>query len=53
MEEDEEDHSKMADSGLGGCDKCEGNYKLVRACSCQSFEDTANVCDKRYLQIIT
>lgn len=40
-EEDEEDHSKMADSGLGGCDRCEGqeNVKLNRACSCQSFED--------------
>lgn len=40
-EEDEEDHSKMADSGLGGCDRCEGqeNLKLNRACSCQSFED--------------
>lgn len=40
-EEDEEDHSKMADSGLGGCDRCEGqdNAKLKRTCSCQSFED--------------
>lgn len=46
-EEDEEDHSKMADSGLGGCDRCEGpeNAKLKRACSCQSFED-ATACIK-------
>lgn len=43
LEEDEEDHSKMADSGLGGCDRCEGqeSSKLKRACSCQSFEDAA------------
>lgn len=40
-EEDEEDHSKIADSGLGGCDRCEGQdaAKMKRACSCQSFED--------------
>lgn len=46
LEEDEEDHSKMADSGLGGCDRCEGNNKMTRACSCQSFEDAANMYDK-------
>lgn len=46
VEEDEEEHSKMADSGLGGCDRCEGNEKLTRACSCQSFEDANNICDK-------
>lgn len=42
-EEDEEDHSKMADSGLGGCDRCEGQEgsKMKRTCSCQSFEDAA------------
>lgn len=41
QEEDEEDHSKIADSGLGGCDRCEGQdaAKMKRACSCQSFED--------------
>lgn len=40
-EDDEEEHSKMADSGLGGCDRCEGQEqsKMKRACSCQSFED--------------
>jgi pleckstrin homology domain-containing family G member 4 len=48
-DEDEEDHSKMADSGLGGCDRCEGNGKLTRACSCQSFEDATIACDKRYV----
>lgn len=47
IEEDEEEHSKMADSGLGGCDRCEGNEKLTRACSCQSFDDATNACDKR------
>lgn len=48
-EDDEEDHSKIADSGLGGCDRCEGNDKLIRTCSCQSFEDTNNVCNKRFV----
>lgn len=48
IEEDEEDHSKMADSGLGGCDRCEGNEKMTRACSCQSFDDATNTCGKRY-----
>jgi pleckstrin homology domain-containing family G member 4 len=47
VDEDEEDHSKMADSGLGGCDRCEGNEKLTRACSCQSFEDATLACGKR------
>lgn len=46
-DEDEEDHSKMADSGLGGCDRCEGNdSNLKRACSCQSFEDATLACAK-------
>lgn len=49
IDEDEEDYSKMADSGLGGCDRCEGNEKMVRACSCQSFEDATNACDKRWV----
>lgn len=46
-QDDDEDHSKMADSGLGGCDRCEGNDKLVRTCSCQSFDEAGNVCSKR------
>lgn len=46
-EEDEEEHSKLADSGLGGCERCEGNEKLVRVCSCQSFEEVSNMYDKR------
>lgn len=47
-QDDDEDHSKMADSGLGGCDRCEGNDKLVRTCSCQSFDEPATACSKRY-----
>lgn len=47
-QDDDEDHSKMADSGLGGCDRCEGNDKLVRTCSCQSFYEPASACNKRY-----
>lgn len=39
MADEDEDHSKMADSGLGGCDRCEMNDKLVRTCSCQSFDE--------------
>lgn len=39
MTDEDEDHSKMADSGLGGCDRCDMNDKLVRTCSCQSFEE--------------
>lgn len=45
--DDDEDHSKMADSGLGGCDRCEGNDKLTRTCSCHSFDESATVCSKR------
>ncbi|XP_035910129.1 uncharacterized protein LOC118511319 isoform X3 [Anopheles stephensi] len=44
-EEEDEELSKMADSGLGGCDRCEGNTKLERTCSCQSFDDPKNVCN--------
>lgn len=49
-EEEEEEQSKMADSGLGGCDRCEGqdNPKLNRSCSCQSLEDDAAVCVKSH-----
>lgn len=46
-QDDDEDHSKMADSGLGGCDRCEGNEKLVRTCSCQSFDEAGNAFNKR------
>lgn len=45
--DDDEDHSKMADSGLGSCDRCEGNDKLTRTCSCNSFDESATVCSKR------
>lgn len=45
--DDDEDHSKMADSGLGSCDRCEGNDKLTRTCSCHSFDESATVCSKR------
>ena len=38
---EEDDHSKLTDSGIGGCSQCEGNLDLLRSCSCQSF-------DKRY-----
>lgn len=48
-EDDEEEHSKMADSGLGYCNRCEGNEKLIRTCSCQSFEDPTNASSKRYV----
>ncbi|XP_055619314.1 uncharacterized protein LOC129764351 [Toxorhynchites rutilus septentrionalis] len=44
-DEDEEEQSKMADSGLGGCDRCEGNEKLERTCSCQSLNDPKNGCN--------
>uniref|UniRef100_A0A182R0Z4 DH domain-containing protein n=1 Tax=Anopheles farauti TaxID=69004 RepID=A0A182R0Z4_9DIPT len=44
-DEEDEELSKLADSGLGGCDRCEGNAKLERTCSCQSFEDAKNVCN--------
>ncbi|XP_058457064.1 uncharacterized protein LOC131434407 [Malaya genurostris] len=43
-DDDEEEQSKMADSGLGGCDRCEGNEKLERTCSCQSLNDPKNEC---------
>lgn len=45
-DEDEEEHSKIADSGLGGCDRCEGNPKLARVCSCQSLNEAGQMCDK-------
>lgn len=48
-DEGEEDHSKMADSGLGYCERCEGQGKMTRACSCQSFDDPTNTSSKRYV----
>lgn len=45
--DDDEDHSKMADSGLGGCERCEGNEKLIRSCSCQSLDEPTTICSKR------
>lgn len=45
--DDDEEHSKMADSGLGGCERCEGNDKLIRTCSCQSFDEPTTACSKR------
>lgn len=37
--DDDEEHSKMADSGVGGCFRCEIDDKLMRTCSCQSFDE--------------
>lgn len=45
---EEEEQSKIADSGLGGCDRCEGNPKLSRICSCQSLNEAGNLYDKGY-----
>lgn len=47
MEDGEEEQSKIADSGVGGCDRCEGNPKLTRVCSCQSLNEAANLYIKR------
>lgn len=46
-DDDEEDHSKQADSGLGYCEQCEGNEKMIRSCSCQSFDEPTNASSKR------
>lgn len=48
-DDEEEDHSKLADSGLGYCEQCEGNVgeKLTRSCSCQSFDEPTNASSKR------
>lgn len=46
IEDDEEDNSKKADSGLGSCDRCEGHMtKLMRSCSCQSIDEANNACN--------
>lgn len=50
-EEEEEGQSKIADSGLGGCQRCEANPKLSRVCSCQSLTETTNLYDKRLVWI--
>lgn len=47
QEDDEEEQSKIADSGVGGCERCEGNTKLTRVCSCQSLNEAENLYDKR------
>lgn len=38
--DDDGNHSKMGDSGLGSCDRCEIDNKLIRTCSCQSFDES-------------
>ena len=44
----EEGRSKIADSGVGDCQSCEGNPKLIRVCSCQSLnEETENLYEKQ------
>lgn len=40
--DDEEDHSKMSDSGLGSCGRCDIDTKLMRTCSCHSFDESTN-----------
>lgn len=49
MDNDEEEgRSKIADSGVGECQRCEGNPKLTRICSCQSLnEETDNLYKKQ------
>ncbi|XP_059216434.1 uncharacterized protein LOC106086606 isoform X1 [Stomoxys calcitrans] len=45
--DEEEGRSKIADSGVGECHRCEGNPKLTRMCSCQSLnEETDNLFKK-------
>uniref|UniRef100_A0A0K8V0Y1 Pleckstrin y domain-containing family G member 4B n=1 Tax=Bactrocera latifrons TaxID=174628 RepID=A0A0K8V0Y1_BACLA len=46
MEDGEEEQSKVADSGVGGCERCEGNLKLTRVCSCQSLNEAVNLYSK-------
>ncbi|XP_073840526.1 puratrophin-1-like isoform X2 [Musca autumnalis] len=46
-DDDEEGRSKIADSGVGECQRCEGNPKLTRICSCQSLnEENENLYKK-------
>lgn len=51
--DNEDDNSKLSDSGVGACERCsetdgtDNSQNLRRTCSCQSFEDTAtNACDE-------
>ncbi|XP_075159405.1 puratrophin-1-like isoform X2 [Haematobia irritans] len=45
--DEEEGRSKIADSGVGECQRCDGNPKLTRICSCQSLnEDNDNLFKK-------
>ncbi|XP_054735640.1 uncharacterized protein LOC129242809 isoform X1 [Anastrepha obliqua] len=46
LEDGEEEQSKIADSGVGGCERCEGNPKLTRVCSCQSLNEASNLYSK-------
>ncbi|XP_017488792.1 PREDICTED: uncharacterized protein LOC108377030 isoform X2 [Rhagoletis zephyria] len=48
LEDGEEEQSKIADSGVGGCERCEGNPKLTRVCSCQSLNEAANLYGKSH-----
>lgn len=46
--DDEEKQSKVADSGVGECQRCEGNPKFTRVCSCQSLnEETEDLYEKQ------
>lgn len=48
--DDEEGRSKIADSGVGECQRCEGNPKFTRVCSCQSLnEESENLYEKQYV----
>ncbi|XP_065362531.1 putative mediator of RNA polymerase II transcription subunit 26 isoform X2 [Calliphora vicina] len=45
--DEEEGRSKIADSGVGECQRCEGNPKFTRVCSCQSLnEESENLYEK-------
>ncbi|KAM7359069.1 puratrophin-1-like isoform 2-T3 [Cochliomyia hominivorax] len=46
--DEEEGRSKIADSGVGECQRCEGNPKFTRVCSCQSLnEESENLYEKQ------
>lgn len=46
--DEEEGRSKIADSGVGVCQRCEGNPKFTRVCSCQSLnEESENLYEKQ------
>ncbi|XP_058980448.1 uncharacterized protein LOC101893012 isoform X3 [Musca domestica] len=49
MDNDEEEgRSKIADSGVGECQRCEGNPKLTRICSCQSLNEESEHLYKKH-----